>query len=263
MEVRITGDEEIAVLNLEGGAAGLKYVAGDLVQVKETGEEIVLIVCAEDARSIAGEAAGRSGAIMGQNRQEIARSLVAFDDIMLFSINATVDCVDEAVATAQFRMLEESGGENPLPFGCESDVHWIIHPTRHHRLHQGVAGTAPEDVGCARNPGRLAGTFISLFSKRAFAPVNPSVQAEIRTVQIVGASSEGFPLKPFLALVRDAVSIGISKFPDARRCGYIERSIEPHRAFGKHHFVGEHDTLVKPAVPVRVFQPHDSVRLLL
>jgi hypothetical protein len=36
----------------------------------------------------------------------------------------------------------------------------------------------------------------------------------------------------------------------------------PHRAFGEHHAIGEHDGFVERAVAIRVFQSHDAMRLL-
>ena len=158
MKVRVAGDKKIAVVDLEGSATGLEHVAGDLVQVEEAGEEIVLIILAEAARSIAGQTAGCGRAEMRQNGHEIASPLVALDDVVHLAVDATVNRVNEAVAPADVRLLEESGGENPLTSRRESDVYRIVHPTRHHGLHQGVAGAAPEDVSCARNEGRLAGT---------------------------------------------------------------------------------------------------------
>ena len=81
-------------------------------------------------------------------------------------------------------------------------------------------------------------------------------------MQVVRAAGQRLALEPLLALVGDAVAIGIGQLPDARRRRDVERSIEPHRPFRQHHLVGEDDALVETAVAVRVFQPDDSVRLV-
>ena len=86
-----------------------------------------------------------------------------------------------------------------------------------------------------------AGPLVGLLGERALAPVDPAVRAEVRAVQVVGAAGQRLALEPLFALVGDAVAVGVGQLPDARRRGDVERAVEPHRAFGEHHLVGEDD----------------------
>ena len=233
------------------------------VQVEEAGEKIVLIRGAEDARRVVGETTRGGGPIVGQRGQEIPRLLVSFDDVMLFSVDAAVNGVNESVAPAELRVLEESRSQDLLAGRHEIDVHGVVHAPGHDGLYQGLAGTAAEDVRGAGHKGRLARKLVLLLGERPLAPVDPSVRTEVRAVQIVRAASERLPLEPFLAPVRDSVSVGVGELPYAWRRRHVERAVEPQRAFGKHHPVGKHGPLVEPAVAVRVFKPQDPVRFFL
>src|SRR2546428_4605685 len=115
---------------------------------------------------------------------------------------------------------------------------------------------------CARNKWRLAWAFIGLFCKRALAPVDPSVRPKVRPVQIVCAVGDGLSLKPLFAPVCDSVSIAVGQLPDARWSSDVERSVKPHYALGKGHFVGEHNAFVEPAVAICVLQAHNTMGFL-
>src|SRR5439155_3775599 len=60
--------------------------------------------------------------------------------------------------------------------------------------------------------------------------------------------------------VRDAVTVSVGEFPDARRTGDVNGSVVPETALREHYFVGKHDRFVEPSVAVCVFQTHDVVR---
>jgi hypothetical protein len=81
-------------------------------------------------------------------------------------------------------------------------------------------------------------------------------------VEVVRATRAGLPLEPLHALIGDAIAVGVLEPPDARRCGDVERAIEPEGAFGEHHLVGEDGALLEDPVAVRVLEPEDPVRPL-
>src|SRR5690242_16235601 len=100
--------------------------------------------------------------------------------------------MDEAVAFARGGVLKEGGGEDALAAGGEDDFDGIVHAAGHDRLDAGAVGARSEDVGGAGGEFFAVGQRVGLFGERAFAPVNPAVGAQIRSVQIVGAAGEGF-----------------------------------------------------------------------
>ena len=74
---------------------------GDLVQVEEGGEEVVLVLRTESARLVAGQAAGRGGSQVSEHRHELGSGpLVLVDRCVVFAVDAAVDGMDQAVALA-------------------------------------------------------------------------------------------------------------------------------------------------------------------
>ena len=55
---------------------------------------------------------------------------------------------------------------------------------------------------------------VRLFGKGTFAPIDPAVEAEIGSVQIIGATGQRFGIEPDFALIGEAVVIGVSQLPD-------------------------------------------------
>ena len=199
---------------------------------------------------------------MGQLRHQIARSFVAVDDRVRLAVHAPIDRVNQGIAAAHLRMLQERRRQHPFAGGRERDVDRIVHPAGHHRLDHGVAGTPAKDVRSACHQRRLARAFVGLLGERAFGPIDPAVGTEVGPVEVVRAVGQRLSLKPLFASIGHAVSIGIRQFPDARRRRDIQGPVKPHRAFGKHHLVGEDDARVEPAIAVPVFEPDDPMRLV-
>ena len=183
-----------------------------------------------------------------------------FDHLPDLAVDAAVHRVDQSVAVASPRMLQERRREDPLAAWCKDHVHRVIHAASHHRLDPGPIRTAAEDMRSPRHKLRLAVAFVRLLGERSFAPIDPAVGAGVRAVQIVGAPRQRLAGEPFFAFVGHAVAVGVGELPDAGRGRNIERAVQPHRAFGKHHLVGEDDRLVELAVAVGVFQTHDAMR---
>ena len=159
-------------------------------------------------------------------------------------------------------MLEKGGGQDPFAGGREGHIDRVVHAAVHDRFNHAVARTPAEDVRGLGHERGLAGPLVGLLGERTLGPVDRAVETEVGPMQIVRAAGERLPLEPLFTPIRDAVPIGVRQFPDARRRRHIERAVEPHRAFGKHHLVGEHDARVEPAVTVLVLEAHDPVRLV-
>ena len=263
MKVAIGGGQKVGVPGREGGSAGLQDVAGHLVQVEETGKQVALILAAEDPGGIDGLGAGSGRAQVQHGRQQIPGLGVAVKDAVRFSVDAAMDGVDDAVPAAQFRVLNESGRQQPFSPGREDHVHGVVHSPRQDRLDPRISGPSPEDVGGAGHQGRTVGPFVGLLGEGSLGPVDPSVQSQVGAVQIVGATGEGLAGEPFLPLVGDSIIVGIGQLPDAGGRRHVERAVEPEGALGDHHAVGKRSAPVIAAVTVRVFQALDAVRFLL
>ena len=63
----------------------------------------------------------------------------------------------------------------------------------------------------------MAQVLNALLGERAFAPVDPSVGAEIGAMDVVGAAGEGAGGEPFFLLFGDAGAVDLGEFPDAGR----------------------------------------------
>ncbi len=262
VEVAVGGDEKVGIAGPEGRAVRLEHVPGDLPQVEHRREEVVLVVAAEGGRLIARESRRNRRPEMRHHRHEIAGSRVAVDDAMDLAIDAAVDCVHQRVAPPLLRMLEERCGEDAFPGGGEGHVHGVVHAAGHDDLDFAARRAPAQNVRRAGDERRLAGPLVGLLGERALRPVDPAVGPGIRPVQIVGAPGEGLSLEPFLTPIGDAVAVGIRQLPDAGGRGDVEGAVEPHRAFGEHHAVREHDALIEAAITVAVFEADNAMGAL-
>ena len=66
-----------------------------------------------------------------------------------------------------------------------------------------------------------------------------------------------------LALVSDAVVVGVGELPDAGRRADVEAAIQPARALREGHLVGEDRAFVEGAVLVGVFEHEDAIGRIL
>ena len=121
---------------------------------------------------------------------------------------------------------------------------------------------AAEDVRRLGNERFLPGTLVGLFSKCALRPIDPSVEPQIGSVQVIGTVGQGFRIEPLHTLVRHSVAIGVGQLPDAGRCRHIDRAIVPEYALREHHLVGEHGPPVVPPIAIDVLQAKNAVRAL-
>ena len=129
-------------------------------------------------------------------------------------------------------------------------------------LDRPALGSATKNMRRSSYERFAPGALIGLFRKGSLRPVNPSVQAQVRPVQVIGAIGQGLGIEPFHTLVCHAVAIGIGQLPDAGRRRYIHRAIVPEHPFGKHHLVSEHGAPVVAPVAIDVFQAEDAVGAL-
>src|SRR5215471_18209517 len=142
--------------------------------------------------------------------------------VVVLAVHGAVNRVDQAVSLAAARMLEERGGENAFAAGRKRYIDRIIHAARHHGFNSSPVRTSAKDVRSASRKRLLAGPLICLLGECPFAPVNPGVGTEIRSMKIVGAPGTRLPIKPFDALIGGSRAFRVGQFPDDRRRADVE-----------------------------------------
>ena len=117
---------------------------------------------------------------MRQDRHEGAGLFMFINDVMNFSVDPAVDRMHQTIALPTAWMLKKGRGEDSLAFRRESDVHRIVHPARHHCFDNSALRTAAKNMRRARLEGRSIRTVVGLFCERSFAPVDPSIETQVR-----------------------------------------------------------------------------------
>ena len=132
-----------------------------------------------------------------------------------------------------------------------------------------MTGSMPDPSGRQRKMwdarvtnGLMPWPLVGLLGERALAPVDPSVGAEVRPVQIVAAVGHRLALKPFDALIGNADPFGVGEFPDARHAAHIDRTGVPEHALGEHHAIGVERSLGEMAIGIRRPEAKNAVRLV-
>ena len=262
MKVGIVRNQKIAVAAIERGAPRFEHMTGDLVQVEEAGEEVVLVFLPEHRRGVTRQTARRGRPELREHGHEVAGAWMVVENVVVLSVDTAIDGMDQAIALAAAGMLEERGGEDPLSAGSKRDFHRIIHPARHDRFQAGAVRSAAEDMRRAGDKRGFARAVEGLLSKGSLAPIDPAIGSQVGAVHVVRAAGQSLALEPFFALVRHAVAVGVRQFPNAGGSADIERAVEPHRPFREHHLVREHRALIEEPVAIGVLQAHDAMRFL-
>src|SRR5262245_2323916 len=92
------------------------------------------------------EPARRRRSNMRHNRHQIARSRMAIEDPVLLSPYAAMHGVQNAVTLSTSGLHKESSAHKHFSRCAESDVHGVIHATRHHDIEPAAVGFHTEDV---------------------------------------------------------------------------------------------------------------------
>ena len=251
VKVGVGRGQKIGVNRAERRAFQDEFVPLHTVQVELTGKQVAGEAVAEYGRLVKLQPTRRGRAEVGQHRHQFAGARMVVQHTVPLAVDAAVYGVDQAVAPAAGGVLQKRRREDAFAGGGEHDIHRVVHPAGHHRLVRAARRMAAKNMRRTRHPLGAPERRIPLLRECALAPVNPSVTAEVRPVQVVGTAGER-GLEPLLTLVGHAVAVGIAQPPDARRCGDVERAVMPQRPLGKHHLVSEHDGVLEPTVAVAI-----------
>src|SRR5687768_4294381 len=126
---------------------------------------------------------------------------MAVEHVVNLAINSAVDGMDQPVTIAAAGMLQKGGGEDSLAASRAYHVDGIVHAAGHHWFDARPVWPRAKDVRRAGNKRLAGGERVALLSKGSFAPIDPAVPAQIRSVQVVGAAGQRFAFEPFVTLV--------------------------------------------------------------
>ena len=255
VEIRVIAEQEITIICPVAGSLRMQGVAADLAQIELAHEEIA---------SITDHATGGGGTKMGHRRHQGSGAGMAGQDIVVLAPDAAMHGVDQAIALPAAGMLEKGAVHDQIAFRGPGEADRIVHACREDRFdvfRTLRARGGPEDMGRRGGPPWLAGQVVGLRCKGSFAPVELSVRACIRAVQVIGTTGQGFPIKPDVTLLRDPVAISIGEFPDLGRSRHVKRAFMPEAALREHQVFCEHGALVEDPIAIGVGQPQHAVRL--
>ena len=123
--------------------------------------------------------------------------------------------------------VQEGAAQKAFSVGRKDDIDGVVHACRNDGFEVGAVRTHAKEVRCLADKGASIAERVALFGVGAFGPVDEAIRAGVGTVQVVGAKGQGFTVEPDVALIGNAIASGVCQFPDLRRCGDIERSIQP------------------------------------
>jgi hypothetical protein len=166
----------------------------------------------------------------------------------------------QRVTLPSTRVVEKCGGKKSFPRFTEGHAHRVVHSAGHYGVHFRAVGSHTVDVGGSIVDDLATRSLVLLTFKGSFALVNPTVRAEVWTMQVICAIVGRLAVKPLYALVGHAIAISVCQFPDDGHGATVKGPIVPKSSFRKHHFVCKYSRLFKLAVSVGVFKPYDAVR---
>ena len=153
--------------------------------------------------------------------------------IVFPTVYPSIDCMKNAVPSARPGKIKKSSAEKALTRFTERNAHWIVHTSGNDDFQSTAIGFGTKDVSsssCVPVPIPQAQ---GLLLKAALAPVEPTIRCQIRTMQIVPASIDGFTVEPGYPFVCNVILILIGKFPDVRWCSHINFSLVNEDSFWK------------------------------
>ena len=220
VKIRLVAHEEIAVRRAERRAILRERVARDAAHIKLRAEQIPAHPERLAAQYL--QPARRRRAEVRHDRHQLASARVSIEDAVLFAPHAAIDRVQDAVALAAAGIHKKSPAQKPLARRRKDDVHGVVHAARHHHFAPAAIGPRAEKMRGTGDEIAPVGQPVRLLGKCAFAPINKTIRPRIRPVQIVRATGQRFAIEPHLALVRDAIAIGVRELPDDRRRGDVK-----------------------------------------
>src|SRR6056297_1582512 len=99
----------------------------------------------------------------------------------------------------------------------EIDLDRIVHPPTGMDLHIRAVGTAGKEIASRTLADKLASGITKFVAMVSITPIQPSIGCQKAPMNTGGVSGKAKAIDQHLALVSDAVPIGIGEPPDIRR----------------------------------------------
>ena len=93
MEIEAIRHQEIAGFDRETTAVRGEFMAGDLVHIEQTAEQVVTKVFPKNIRLVADQSTGSSSPQVDQTGNQFTRPRCRFNWRVVFSVNAPIDSV--------------------------------------------------------------------------------------------------------------------------------------------------------------------------
>ena len=78
-----------------------------------------------------------------------------------------------------------------------------------------------------------------LRSKGSFAPVEKTIRSQIGAMHVVATALNGTAIEPFGSLIREVVTVGVTKFPNVRWRSDVDRTLVNENAFRQRQLVSK------------------------
>ena len=241
MHIRVGEFEELVLDGTIGRAIRCEFHADDALGVEVGDEELqrgVGTAVFRDGFPEAGSTHGHVAEVMhhGHRRQGARESS---DDVRQVDtlVDAAGEPVDERVA-ARLAIVKVLDADH-FALRREVDLNRIIAGEQGVPLDISAIGLHAPDTRALAFEDHLAVFASGLVALTAVAPIEASVRVKEGAVDVGGVTGVVETADDHLTLIRHAVAIGVSQFPDARRGGDIEAAVEPLGAGRESHLVRE------------------------
>ena len=152
MEIDPFGHQQVVILGSKARAVGDQSMGGDFVQVEQCRrQESVFGGSVEGAEHVVGfqtdQSARGGGTQLRHDGHQWSGANMTLDDLVILSVEASINRVGNPVAQPSAGMLQERTGKEFLPLRREGHLNWIVHTAADQRFDQRGVGMPPEDMG--------------------------------------------------------------------------------------------------------------------
>jgi hypothetical protein len=186
---------------------------------------------------------------------------------MVLSVDATIDRMSDAIASAIAWVLKKGAREEPVALTGKRNFDRVVHASGHDCFDGAACPWSSENVRSLGLQYVSIPRLMLLLSKRPLAPVDPSVDAQVRTMEVVGAVGERLSVKPDRTAFAQSIPIEIVEAPYLWRHRYQDAVAKAKHSFRESELFCCYDSAIHSPVAVVIDKSDHSVwschRLLL
>ena len=114
MKIGMITCQEIRIDCIKGWSIRDQFMSYDFMQIEVAGKQIVSRCSVEQGAASRDQSTGSCCALMIQDGHHIAGHGMFINRIMFFSVNTSVDCVDQSITTTGLGKLEKCATQEPF-----------------------------------------------------------------------------------------------------------------------------------------------------